>query len=177
MNTNSARAGQYAQAIMDAMVDRWQEALSTVSAALQENPQTANMLADQSVSVAERVAALDSILPANVPFELSNTLKVMVQDGNLGLVDELGDALAQVGTDTAGPIKAEVTSAVELSEEDQEKLRSSLKARYGDNLVFTFHVNPTLMGGLRVRVGDRLIDTSVASRLQAMRESFASVVR
>ncbi len=177
MNTNSAGADQYAQAIMQAMIERWQGALSAVSMAMQNHPQIANTLSDGSISVPDRIAALESILPAEIPSELSNTLKLMIQDGALGLVDELGDALAQVNGAKAGPIKAEVTSAFELSTEDQEKLRSSLQNRYGDTLVFTFNVNPSLMGGLRVRVGDRLIDTSVASRLQSMREVFASVVR
>jgi len=178
MNTNSARADQYAQAVMQAMIERWQESLTAVSAALQNNPQLANTLADQGVSVPDRIAALESILPAGIPAELSNTLKLMAQDGALDLVGELGDALAQVSRgEKTGPIKAEVTSAVELSAEDQEKMRNSLIGRYGNSLVFTFHVNPSLMGGLRVRVGDRLIDTSVASRLQSMRESLASVVR
>lgn len=177
MNTNRARADQYAQAVMQAMIARWQEALVAVSAALHNNPEIANTLANQSVNVPDRIAALESILPADIPAELSNTLKLMVQEGALGLVDDLGDALAQVNGNQAAPIKAEVTSAIELSLEDQEKLRNSLQARYGNSLVFTFHVNPSLMGGLRVRVGDRLIDTSVASRLQSMREVFASVVR
>jgi F-type H+-transporting ATPase subunit delta len=177
MNTNTARANQYAQAVMQAMIERWQGTLAAVSSALQSNPQTANTLADERISVDERIAALESILPADTPTELSNTLKLMVQEGALGLVDELGDALAQVNSDKAGPVKAEVTSAVELSAEQQEQMRRALQARYGDSLVFTFHVNPSLMGGLRVRVGDRLIDTSVASRLQSMRESLAAVVR
>jgi len=177
MNTNSARVNQYAQAVMQAMIERWQDALFSVSTALQNNPQVANTLTDQSIGLEERVAALDTILPADTPSELGNTLKLMVQEGALGLVDELGDALAQVNRAESGPIKAEVTSAVELSSVDQEKLRESLRARYGEQLVFTFHVDPTLMGGLRVRVGDRLIDTSVASRLQTMREALTSVIR
>lgn len=177
MNTNSARVNRYAQAVMQAMIERWQDALSAVSTALQNNPQVANTLADQSLNISDRVAALESILPADTPVELGNTLKLMVQEGALGLVDELGDALAQVNRGESGPVKAEVTSAVELSAEEQAKLSSSLKERYGDQLVFTFHVNPAIMGGLRVRVGDRLIDTSVASRLQTMREALTSVVR
>lgn len=177
MNTNSARVNQYAQAVMQAMIERWQDALSAVSVALENNSQVVNTLADQTVSLDERIAALESILPADIPAELRNTLKLMVQEGALGLVGELGDALAQVNRADSGPVKAEVTSAVELSDEEQEKLRSSLRVKHGDQLVFTFHVNPAIMGGLRVRVGDRLIDTSVASRLQAMRETLTSVVR
>lgn len=178
MNTQSARANQYAEAVMQAMVERWQDTLTSISTALQQNPQVANTLSDMSNSVETRISALESILPAGTSPELSNTLKLMVQDGSLELLDELGDALVQVNKgDTGGPVKAEVTSAIELSAEEQDRLQRSLKERHGDNLVFSFNVNPSLMGGLRVRVGDRLIDTSVASRLQTMRERLAAVVR
>jgi F-type H+-transporting ATPase subunit delta len=118
------------------------------------------------------------VLPADAPIELRNTLKLMVQDGALHLVDQLGEALSQVATGrSSAPTKAEVVSAVALSAEEQAELRRSLAVRYGEGLTFAFSVDPSLMGGLRVRVGDRLIDTSVASRLQAMRETLASVVR
>ena len=168
MNTNSASANQYAQAIMGAMLERWQGALSSVSVALKQNPQLAERLSNAAYGVNERLSALEGVLPADAPIELRNTLKLMVQDGALHLVDQLGEALSQVATGrSSAPIKAEVVSAVALSAE----------VRYGEGLTFAFSVDPSLMGGLRVRVGDRLIDTSVASRLQAMRETLASVVR
>jgi F-type H+-transporting ATPase subunit delta len=178
MNTNSASANQYAQAIMQAMLERWQGALSSVSNALKQNPQLAELLTNADGDMNERLAALESIIPADAPAELRNTLQVMVQDGSIKLVEQVGGALAQVSSGrTAGPIKAEVTSAVALSDEEQDKLRRALAARYGENLTFTFHVDSALLGGLRVRVGDSLVDTSVATRLQSMRESLASVVR
>ena len=55
--------------------------------------------------------------------------------------------------------------------------RKRLIAEHGEGLSFTFDVDPALLGGLRVRVGDRLIDNSVASRLATLRESLSSVVR
>jgi len=178
MNTNSASANQYAQAIIGAMLERWQGALSSVSVALKQNPQLAERLSNAAYGVNERLSVLESVLPTDAPIELRNTLKLMVQDGALHLVDQLGDALTQtVRGRTAEPTKAEVVSAVALSAEEQAELRRSLTARYGDGLTFAFSVDPSLMGGLRVRVGDRLIDTSVASRLQAMRETLSAVVR
>ncbi len=178
MNTNSASANQYAQAIIGAMLERWQGALSTVSTTLKQNPQLVNQLTNANVSINDRLATLESLIPNEAPVELRNTLKLMVQDGSIQLVDQLGDALAQVSSGrTAAPTKAEATSAVVLTPDEQAQLRRSLAARYGEGLTFAFSVDPALMGGLRVRVGDRLIDTSVASRLQAMRETLSAVVR
>jgi F-type H+-transporting ATPase subunit delta len=178
MNTSSASANQYAQAIVGAMLERWQGALSAVSTALEQNPQLAELLSNQAYNMNERLSALESVIPTEAPAELHNTLKLMVQDGSIQLIDELSDALAQISSGrTTALTKAEITSAVALSSEEQAQLRHSLVARYGDGLTFAFFVDPSLMGGLRVRVGDRLIDTSVATRLQSMRETLSSVVR
>lgn len=178
MNTNSASANQYAQAVIGAMLERWQDALSAVSTALKQNPQLVELLSNANADLNQRIAAIESVIPADAPSELRNTLKLMVQDGAFPLVDQLGDALLQVSSGrTAAPTKAEITSAVALSSEEQAQLRRSLSARYGDGLSFAFAVDPALMGGLRVRVGDRLIDTSVATRLQTMRETLSAVVR
>ncbi len=86
-------------------------------------------------------------------------------------------ALVQTASGRSGPTKADIVSAVELSADEQAELRRKLAQEYGDGLVYTFSVDSSLLGGLRVRVGDKLIDTSVASRLASLRESLASVVR
>ena len=85
--------------------------------------------------------------------------------------------VAQVAAGKTEAQKAEITSAIELTDKEKDQLRKRLTDEYGAGLTFSFSVDPSLMGGLRVRVGDRLIDNSVATRLAALRESIASVVR
>jgi F-type H+-transporting ATPase subunit delta len=101
----------------------------------------------------------------------------MLQEGTLDQLADVSTALGRVVSGQQAPVKAEVASAVELSEQEKESLRQSLARQFGTDLTFAFSVDPSLLGGLRVRVGDRLIDTSVASRLTALRESLASAVR
>jgi F-type H+-transporting ATPase subunit delta len=177
MSDKSARANRYAQAVFQAMLERWQTALAQVSDVLNQNQPLAAVLHDTSKSMADKSAALQAALPSDTPVEISNLLKLLIQEGDLELLPEIGMALAHVATGSIAPTQAEVTSAVALSPEEQEKLRSSLSAQYGEGLVFNFNVDPALMGGLRVRVGDRLIDTSIASRLSALRESLTAAVR
>jgi ATP synthase F1 delta subunit len=85
--------------------------------------------------------------------------------------------LGQLATGQSVSRKAEITSAIALSDDEKEQIRKRLIAEHGEGLSFTFEVDPALLGGLRVRVGDRLIDNSVASRLATLREALSSVVR
>lgn len=161
MSDKSARANQYAQAIVAAMLERWQAALAQAAQGLGKG----------------KKADVDAVVPADAPPELVNALKLMQERGDLDLIPDVSEALSRTMRQQREPVKAEVVSAVELSANEQEQLRQALVAEHGAGLLFSFRVDPALLGGLRVRVGDRLIDTSVASRLTALRESLASVVR
>ena len=178
MDSKQARAQRYAQAVHEAMLERLQSALHEVQAVLSKNQELYATLKDSSKDFDERVKALEAALPKkDLPPEVKNLLLLLLQDGNLDLLDDISAALSRVATGQQAPTKAEVISAAELSEQEKEALRQSLAKQFGSDLTFSFHVDPTLLGGLRVRVGDRLIDTSVASRLTALRESLTSAAR
>lgn len=177
MSDKQERAQRYAQAVYQAMLERWQAALNQVQAALSKDQKLYALVMDESKDFAERAKALEAALPAGTPSEVVNLLKVLLQEGDLTLLSEIGPALGRVGSGQKAPTKAQITSAVELSAKEQEELRTSLVRQFGDDLVFSFHVDAALMGGLRVRVGDRLIDTSIASRLATLRESLTNAVR
>jgi F-type H+-transporting ATPase subunit delta len=104
-------------------------------------------------------------------------IKVMVDAGDSTLVADVAGRMAQIASGRSESVKAEITSAIELSDSEMDELRKRLTAEYGAGLTISFAVDPSLMGGLRVRVGDRLIDNSVATRLATLRESIASVIR
>lgn len=177
MSDKSARANRYAQAVFQAMLERWQTALGQASDVISKDAALAATLNDGGKSLDDKSAALQAVLPPDAPVEVSNLLKLLIQSGDVDLLPDVSAALTHAVTGAAVPTKAEVTSAAELSGEEKEQLQRSLAAQYGDGLVFSFSVDPSLMGGLRVRVGDRLIDSSIATRLVALRESLTALVR
>ena len=67
---------------------------------------------------------------------------------------------------------AKIESAVQLTPEQQSGVASGLQKIYGNGLNLAFHVNPSLVGGLRVRVGSDVYDGSVAARLRRLEETF-----
>ena len=68
---------------------------------------------------------------------------------------------------------ARIETAARLDADMETKLRSTLTRRYGEGLRVSFHVNPALLGGLRIRVGSDVYDGTVASRLKQLEESLA----
>ncbi|GIV74872.1 MULTISPECIES: ATP synthase F1 subunit delta [Caldilinea] len=176
MSSKQERVNRYAQALWLAQLERWRQAFEQVQQVLSDEKLAAS-LADSSKSSAEKAAALEKALPAGTPVEIANLLKVMADAGDLNLVEDVAARVAQVASGKAEAVKVEITSAIELTDDEKEQLRKRLTEEYGTGLIFSFSVDPSLMGGLRVRVGDRLIDNSIASRLAALRESIVSVVR
>lgn len=66
---------------------------------------------------------------------------------------------------------AEVTSALPLTDDEQEKIKTDVLSRLGGAATVSFRVNPAILGGLVIRVGDRVVDGSVAGQLDELRQS------
>ncbi len=74
---------------------------------------------------------------------------------------------------TSSNLPVRVSSAVPLTEEEQEALRKKLEARFSQDLNLRFEVESSLLGGVVVRVGDKVIDGSVKGKLEALKQTLA----
>ena len=103
--------------------------------------------------------------PAAVAQALYESLQATLRDQG---AEEQFDAVVESFFELvrgSGPRDAEVASAVELQQAQQDAVIQQLRAKYGPALTVKFVVDPALLGGLVVRVGDRVLDNSVRSRL------------
>ena len=161
-----ASAQDYARGILETIVEQWQESLTTIADTLEQNPE---LVAD--------VESVEEALPRTTPAVIKNFVRALVQDGNAAMLPQIVSALGASLRGDSGPRSADITSAVELGDEAQEQIRRQLTRQYGEDLIFSFDVDESLMGGLRIRVGDQLIDNTVANRLMALRDMIAAEVR
>lgn len=83
---------------------------------------------------------------------------------------EAGEVVVLEGETLAGD-RAQVTSAVPLTDAEQEKVKSQVLERLGGEGTVEFKVSPSILGGLLIRVGDRVLDGSVAGKLETLRQS------
>ena len=146
--------------------------LFAVSRALTENPELRNVLGDPARSVDDKRTLLQGILEDTV---LVSTLR-LVEQAVAGTHRTIAIAVAEyqkVAASVQGERVATVRSARPLDDGDQERLRAALGRQYGRDVHLNLVVEPALIGGMRVEIGDDVIDGSVASRLDDARRRLA----
>ncbi len=159
---------KYATAVFSQALEKWLVALKSVQDKLAADADLLAKLQDAGNSFADRQKALEGIIPADSDQYIRNFLSTMLKEGDIGL---LGDVIGDLGRMTVGGPQVEVArvaTALALSDDDKEQFRQKLRDKYGANLEFIFDVDPVLVGGAIVQVGDKVIDGSVASRLESM---------
>ena len=130
-------------------------------------------LRDPSVRVKERIAALDAAL-ASEPAAIRSLVLLLLETDRIALVPQIAVAFGDLVDRREGIAKARITTAVPLEEPEQRELVSRLERESGRKLRATFAVDPTLIGGAKVQIGDHLVDSSVRAKLVALGRQLAS---
>ena len=174
-------AARYASALFDLAKD--EKALKALeadadalTAALSVSPDLATMISSPVISRDEQAAAMAAIATKMKLGTLTaNTLALMAQKRRLFVLPQFLTQLADRIADEKGEMTAEVTSATALSAAQSKKLAETLKAKVGKTIKLNTTVDETLIGGLIVRLGSTMIDTSVKAKLAALQNAMKEV--
>jgi F-type H+-transporting ATPase subunit delta len=172
--SRQARPQDYAQAIFDLALEAWIRQLTAVSQVLQKDVGLREAVYNTGHSVSTRLEALAAALPGHLDGEVRNFLGTLIEAGQLEQLDAILAELSRLASRQPERRLARVTSAVPLTPGEQATLRAKLVAQYGADLEFEFNVDPSLIGGIHLRVGDKVIDGSVAGKLAALRDRLAA---
>ena len=130
-------------------------------------------LADSSLPAERKQALLNALLDGKVtPVTLRLISQMVVHPRGRSLTAAL-DLCAGIAAQRREQLIAEVRSAVELSATQRRQLADALAASYGHQVHLNVVIDPSVVGGISVRIGDELIDGTVASRLAAVRRKLA----
>ncbi len=106
---------------------------------------------------------------------VANTLKLMASKRRLFVLPHLVTALRGLIADEKGEVTAEVQAATALSAEQEKTLAETLKSSVGKDVKMNITVDESLIGGLIVRVGSKMIDTSIRSKLMSLQNTMKEV--
>lgn len=165
MNRDTA---PYVQAILETAVDPWLKVLRQVDRRLREE----NLVATLDDPSLPAQAKRERLRPAlgDAPLAMANLVYTLAAAGHVHLLErlvaDLEEDLERIGKGVTGTVR----SAVPLTPDERARLAAKLAAQFGQDLALTYEVDSSVIGGLVVRVGDLVMDGSVASRLAALRD-------
>lgn len=137
----------------------------------------AQVLLEAAVAEGREAADLEILKAvALMPQELIDLLTVMSENGDLGHLGDVTEIYGELVAQHTDVITAEVTVAVPLTDELKAEIISKLEHDFGKDVYLIEKVDPSIMGGLILKVGDERRDISVRSQLEHVRATLSDVI-
>ncbi|MGC3938224.1 F0F1 ATP synthase subunit delta [Roseobacter sp. EG26] len=174
-------AGRYATAVYEIAKDgkavkALEADLEALQSALGDSDDFRALIHSPIYSREEQGAAISAIAKKMKLSEtFSNTLSLMAQKRRLFVLPQLVTALRDIIAAEKGEVTADVVSAKALTKTQADKLAKTLKASTGKTVTLNATVDESLIGGLVVKVGSRMIDTSIRSKLNSLQNAMKEV--
>ena len=178
---SSGIAARYATAIFEISKEgkslkKLEENISDLDAALADSADLRDLIAAPSDSRADQGAAIAAIgKQMGLESVLQNGLGLMAEKRRLFVLPQLVAQLQAMIAEDKGEMTADVTSAKALTKAQSDKLAKTLKTRMGKSIKINATVDESLIGGLVVKVGSKMIDTSIRSRLNSLQNAMKEV--
>jgi len=173
-------ARRYAHALFDAakargLLDTVESDLAGFERLLRDEPRLSSLLITPQVTTAEKHRLLEAILGGRVHGLVLELLWLLLAKKRLPAVGDIIEGYGLLLEAQRGIVRAEVTTARPMSAAQQERLKAALERRTGKTVLIERKIDPRVMGGVVVRMGDQVIDRSIRRTFQEMRASLLEV--
>jgi F-type H+-transporting ATPase subunit delta len=174
----STAARRYAEAAFeladrDGSHDRWDEDLR-LAGEIVADERVAHILDNPAVPLARREKVLRDLFDKRLTPVALNLTRLLVQRGRIEILPAVAAEYGRLHDAAQGIVAATVTSAAPLHADETAAIKARVEAMTGKSVRLVAAVDPDLIGGLTVRVGDRLIDASVRGRLERLRDQLVA---
>ncbi|OON59429.1 F0F1 ATP synthase subunit delta [Massilia sp. KIM] len=138
------------------------------------NPEVQAFASNPNVTHAQLADTIASLVKSPLNAEAKNFIAMLAENGRINLLPEISAQFAALKNANEGAADATIYSAFEISADQLAQLVPTLEKKFGRKLNPTVTVDPSLIGGVRVVVGDEVLDTSVRAKLQQMHVALVS---
>jgi F-type H+-transporting ATPase subunit delta len=144
---------------------QWLDGLATIAA----NPQLLQFAGNPNVSDQQVFDVVAGVSKVQLPAAAENFLRMVIENDRLGALPEIATQFRALKNAQGGSSDAVVYSAFPIAASTLAEVAQVLEQRFGRKLNVTVQEDPSLIGGIRVVVGDEVLDTSVKARLEQMK--------
>lgn len=140
-------------------------------------PALEQLLASPRVSQVEKESLIDRVFRGKIHAKLLNFLKVLCRRGRVGWLRGIQVSANAIRDEQLGRIRVVVTSAYALTGDQQKSIAAKLGQTLGKEVVLEEKVDPSLLGGILIRVGDQVFDGSVLGKMSAIRNAVSGGIQ
>ncbi|MBR7800584.1 F0F1 ATP synthase subunit delta [Undibacterium fentianense] len=151
----------------------WSELVAEMAQAA-AHPDVVALAHNPKVSAGQTAEAFLSVLKSTVTAEAKNFINTLTEYDRLTLLPEIAAQFHTLQNADTGSADAEIVSAFEMSDAQVKELAATLEKKFGRKLHPTVTVDSSLIGGVRIVVGDQVLDTSVRAKLQQMHNALTA---
>jgi F-type H+-transporting ATPase subunit delta len=171
-------AARYARAVFELGVEerslgRWRQDVASLASLFSETD-VARVMEDNRVPEDQKMRVVDAALTALSP-QGRNLAHLLVRRRRTGLAGLINDQFQRLADEQEGIARGTVTTAVELTPAQRDEIQLKLSQLTGKAVVLETRVDPSILGGMVARVGDRLLDGSTKTRLERLRSRLQGV--
>lgn len=127
-----------------------------------------DILSHPKISVEQKIALLENALSDNVSKDLLGLLVLIVKKGRQHYISDILEEVIELTNEYEGKVKAYITSSNPLSDEHQSRIIKELAKQTNKEIIPVYEIDPSIIGGLVIRIGDRIVDNSIKGHLHGL---------
>ena len=174
---NLTVARRYAKALLiigkeDGKAETYREEIDGFAGLISREKELKQTITNTLYDAKGRKKVLQSVIDkVNISKVMASLLLLLFDKGRFGFLSDINEFYNKLADELKGVVRASLVSATELPSETVDKIRTTLSKRTGKDIILEVEQDPSLIGGIVSRIGDLVLDGSIATQLLNMRES------
>lgn len=169
-------AERYAQGLFElakenSTVTEKKNAAATLKDALEQNPELRVFLRAVKVTGAEKKGFIEKVFGEAVDADMIRFMKLLIDKGRISYLDQIMTEYIRLANDYLGIEHGIVWSARALKEDDLARIRKALTVKTGKNIILENKINPELIAGIKVTVGNNVTDVTMKNKIDSMKQT------
>lgn len=182
MSRDSVIAKRYAKALFEVAIKNQsvlevEAELHAVATSITGDRDIVKFISSPNISVASKLSVVDNSLQGKVSEPVLNTIKLLIERNRIHALDAVVESYMKYESDSLGMVTARVYSTYELSQEEKDTVAKDFSTRIGKQIRIENMIDKSLIGGLKVVIGDTIYDGSLAGQLKRLEQSFTRRVK
>lgn len=171
---------RYARALFDiatakGIVDQLEAEISGIVEVFNTNEELPSLLHHPRITDAEKIALAEEVFQGKVSDEALNFVRLLLARHRIVFLEDILAEYTELANETRNMVQAQVTTAVPMEENEQQQIKEKLVKMTGKQVQLSAKVDSSIIGGVVVRLGDTVIDGSVARQLAVLKDKLKQV--